>query len=84
MKMQLITIRPKKSGIDNGFTIKRELFDNCGLVDTAYCNIDAFPACESGFIASGFSSIYKSTIFVHDINNTKESIDDFVKAVFAQ
>lgn len=54
MKMQLITIRPKKSGIDNGFTIKRELFDNCGLVDTAYCNIDAFPACESGFIASGF------------------------------
>lgn len=54
MKMQLITIRPKKSGIDNGFTIKRELFDNCGLVDTAYCNIDTFRACESGFIASGF------------------------------
>ena len=83
MKMQLITIRPKKSGIDNGFTIKRELFDNCGLVDAAYCNIDAFRACESGFIASGFSSIYKSTI-MHDSHNTKESIDDFVKAVFAQ
>lgn len=83
MKMQLITIRPKKSGIDNGFTIKRELFDNCGLVDTAYCNIDAFPACESGFIASGFPSIYNPTI-MHDMHNAKESIDDFVKVVFAQ
>lgn len=83
MKMQLITIKSKKSGIDNGFTIKRELLDNCGLVDTAYCNIDAFPACESGFIASGFSSIYKPTI-MHDSHNTSESVDDFVKAVFAQ
>lgn len=83
MKMQLITIKPKKSGIDNGFTIKRELFDDCGLVDTAYCNIDTFRACESGFIASGFSSIYNPTI-MHDAHNAKESIDDFVKAVFAQ
>lgn len=83
MKMQLITIRPKKSGIDNGFTIKRELFDNCGLVDTAFCNVTISSACESGFIASGFSSIYKPTI-MHDMHNVKESIDDFVKAVFAQ
>ena len=83
MKMQLITISPKKSGIDNGFTIKRELFDDCGLVDTAYCNIDTFRACESGFIASGFAVIYKSTI-LQDMHNAKESIDDFVKAVFAQ
>ena len=83
MKMQLITIKPKKSGIDNGFTIRRELFDNCGFVDTAYCNIDTFRDCNSGFIASGFSSIYKPTI-MHDMNNAKESIDDFVKAVFAQ
>ena len=83
MKMQLITIRPKESGIDRGFTIKRELFDNCGLVDTAYCNIEAFPACESGFVASGFSSIYKPSI-MHDMHNAKESIDDFVKEVFAQ
>lgn len=83
MKMQLITIKPKESGINKGFTIKRELFDDCGLVDTAYCNIDTFRACESGFIASGFSSIYKPTI-MHDSHNTKESIDDFVKAVFAQ
>lgn len=83
MKMQLITIKPKKSDIDNGFTIKRELFDNCGFVDTAYCNVDIFRACESGFIASGFSSIYKPTI-MHNEHNAKESIDDFVKAVFAQ
>jgi hypothetical protein len=86
MKMQLITIKAKKSGIDAGFTIKRELFDNCGLVDTACCNVDilcACKACESGFIASGFSSIYKPTI-MHDVHNANESIDDFVKAVFAQ
>lgn len=83
MKMQFITIKPKKSGIDAGFTIKRELFDGCGLVDSAFCNITAFRACESGFIASGFSSIYKPTL-LHDMNNAKESIDDFVKAVFAQ
>ena len=83
MKMQLITIKPKKSGIDNGFTIKRELVDDCGLVDTAYCNIETFRACESGFIASGFSSIYKPNI-MHDMHNAKESIDDFVKEVFAK
>ena len=83
MKMQLITIKPKKSGIDNGFTIKRELFDNCCLVDTAYCSIHVFAACESGFAASGFSSIHKPTI-MHDMHNAKESIDDFVKEVFVQ
>lgn len=83
MKMQLITIKPKESGIDAGFTIKRELFDNCGLVDTAYCNISVLPACESVFAASGFSSIYKPTI-MHDMHNAKESIDDFVKAVFSK
>ena len=83
MKMQLITIKPSKYGIDNGFEIKRELFDNCGLVDTAYCNVDMFRACESGFIASGFSSIHKPTI-MHDSHNANESVDDFVKAVFAR
>lgn len=83
MNMQVITIAPKKSGVDNGFTIKRELFDNCGLVDTAYCNIDILCVCDSGFIASGFSSIYKP-VMMHDINKRDESIDDFVKAVFAQ
>lgn len=73
MKMQLITIRPSVSGIDNGFKIKRQLFDNCGLVDTAYCNVNMFRACESGFIASGFASIYKPTI-VHDMHNSEISI----------
>lgn len=80
MKMQLITISPKKSGIDNGFTIKRELFDNCGLVDMAFCSVRPV---KSGFVASGFSSIYKPTK-IHDTNNTSESIDDFIKAVFSK
>ena len=80
MKMQVITIRPKKSGIDAGFRIKRELFDGCGLVDMAFCSV---AIRENGFIASGFSSIYKPTI-THDMHNAKESIDDFVKEVFAQ
>lgn len=80
MKMQLITINPKKSGIDNGFRIKRELFDNCGLVDMAFCSV---AIRENGFIASGFSSISKQTI-THSINNTDESIDDFLKEVFAK
>ena len=83
MKMQLITIRPSKSGIDYGFKIKRELFDYYGLVDAAFCNVTILLACESGFIASGFSSIYKPTI-MHDIHNDKESIDDFIKEVFSK
>lgn len=80
MKMQVVTIRPSKSGIEKGFRIKRELFDNCGLVDMAFCSVR--PA-KSGFVASGFSSIYKPTI-LHDMNNTNESIDDFIKAVFSK
>lgn len=83
MKMQLITITPKKPCIDAGFTIMRELFDKCGLVDMAYCSIIVFPDCESGFAASGFSSLYKPTIF-HDMHNANESIDDFVKEVFSK
>lgn len=83
MKMQIITITPKESGIDAGFTVSRGIYDDCGLVDAAYCNIDMFPNCESGFVASGFSSVCKPNI-IHDMNNSKESIDDFVKAVFAQ
>lgn len=83
MKMQLITIKPKKYGIYAGFTIKRELFDGCGLVDAAFCNVAIVPACESGFAASGFSSIHKPTI-MHDMHNANESIDDFVKVVFSK
>lgn len=79
MKMQLITIT-HKSGIDAGFRIKRELFDNCGLVDMAFCSVRYV---KRGFAASGFSSIYKPTI-VHAVSDTHESIDEFVKAVFAK
>lgn len=79
MKMQLVTIRPSKSAIDNGFTITCELFDECGFVDMAFCSIRT---TKYGFAASGFASIYKPTI-VHDVSNTNESIDDFIKAVFA-
>lgn len=80
MKMQVITIRSSKSGINAGFKIKRELFDNCGLVDMAFCSVRT---AKNGFAASGFSSIYKSTI-IHDISNSNESIDDFIKAVFSK
>lgn len=80
MKMQLVTIRPQKSGIDAGFRIKRELLDDCGLVDMAFCSV---AVCENGFAASGFSSIHKPSI-IHEVNNVNESIDDFVKAVFSK
>ena len=83
MKMQIITIKPKEGGIDAGFTIARDLYDDCGLVDSAYCNIDMLPSCESGFVASGFSSLHKPNI-IHDRHNANESIDDFVKAVFSK
>ncbi len=77
MKMQLVTITDNKHGIE----IKRELFDDCNIIDTAYCSIIC--PSEHSFIASGFSSIHKPS-FVHDVNNDSESIDDFIKAVFAQ
>lgn len=80
MKMQVVTIRLSRSGIDNGFRIKRELFDECGFVDMAFCSIRT---TKNGFAASGFSSIYKPTI-LHDANNVIESIDDFIKAVFSK
>lgn len=78
MKIQVVTIRPSKSGIENGFRIKRELFDNCGLVDMAFCSVRTV---KNGFAASGFSSIYKPTI-IHAVSDSNESIDDFIKAVF--
>lgn len=80
MKMQVVTIRPSKSGIEKGFRIKRELFDECGLVDMAFCSIRT---TKNGFAATGFSSIYMPTI-MHDVSNGNESIDDFVKAVFSK
>ena len=84
MKMQIVTM--KLDG--NNFTISRKLTDtkNRRNNDYASCSITVLKpmfCCKSGFIASGFSSIYKSTI-LHDLNNVNESIDDFVKEVFAQ
>lgn len=80
MKMQVVTIRPSKSGIEKGFTIKRELFDACGFLDMAFCSVRT---TKNGFAASGFASIYKPTLS-HDVTNSSESIDDFVKAVFSK
>lgn len=80
MKIQVVTIRPSKSGIENGFRIKRELFDNCGLVDMAFCSVRTV---KNGFAASGFSSIYKPTI-THAVSDSNESIDDFIKVVFSK
>ena len=53
MKMQVVTIRLSRSGIDNGFRIKRELFDECGFVDMAFCSIRT---TKNGFVATGFST----------------------------
>lgn len=79
MKMQLVTIRHRKSGIDAAFRIKREIFNNGKFVDMAFCSV---VICKNGFVASGFPSVHKSTI-IHDVN-CSESIDDFIKAVFNQ
>ena len=80
MKMQVVTIRLSRSGIYNGFRIKRELFDECGLVDMAFCSIRT---TKNGFAAIGFSSIYMPTI-MHDVSNGSESIDDFVRRCFSK
>lgn len=84
MKMQIVTMK-----IDgNNFSITRKLTDtkNRRNTDYASCNITVLKpmfCCKSGFIASGFSS-FESAIIDHDLNNTSESINDFVKAVFAK
>lgn len=82
--MQTVTM--KLDG--NNFIISRKLTDtkNRRNTDCASCSIiimEPSRFCKSGFIASGFSS-FESPIIEHDMNNTTESIDDFVKAVFAQ
>lgn len=78
MNMQVVTISLQKSCAHDGVRIKCELFDNCGLVDSAFCSIRFV---KNGFAASGFSSIYKPTI-IHAVSDSNESIDDFIKAVF--
>lgn len=80
MKMQVVTISPQKYGVHEGIRVKRELFDNCGLVDMAFCSIRFV---KNGFAASGFSSIHDPTI-VHAVSNSNESIDDFIKVVFSK
>lgn len=77
MKIQVITLEYKK----HGFTITRDFFDECGIIDRAYCNVDCIS--KHGFIASGFSSIFESTV-MHDKDKIEESVDDFIKAVFSK
>lgn len=82
MKMQIVTL--KLDG--NNFSITRKSTDtkNRRNNDYASCNITVLKpmfCCKSGFIASGFSSL-ESPVIEHDLNNTGETIDDFVKAVF--
>lgn len=84
MKMQTVTLKIE----GNNFSISRRLTDtkNRRNTDFASCNItllESMFCCKSGFIASGFSS-FESPIVEHDLNNTNESIDDFIKAVFAK
>lgn len=84
MKMQVVTM--KLDG--NIFSISRKLIDtkNRRNTDYASCNVTVLKpmfCCKSGFIASGFSS-FESPIVEHDLNNVNESIDDFIKAVFAK
>ena len=84
MKMQSVTL--KLHG--NNFSISRRLIDtkNRRNTDYASCNVIVLKpmfCCKSGFIASGFSS-FESPIVEHDLNNVNESIDDFIKAVFAK
>ena len=84
MKIQAVTLK-----IDgNNFSVSRKLTDtkNRRNTDYASCNITVVKpmfCCKSGFIASGFSS-FESPIIEHDLNNVNESIDDFIKAVFAK
>jgi hypothetical protein len=80
MKMQVITISPQKYGVHEGIRIKREIFDNCGLVDMAFCSIRTV---KNGFAASGFSSIHEPTI-IHAVSDSNETIDDFIKVVFSK
>lgn len=84
MKMQFVTM----SINGNNFSISRKLTDtkNRRNTDYASCNITVLRpmfCCKSGFIASGFSS-FESPIMEHDVNNTDEDINAFIKAVFSK
>lgn len=84
MKMQFVTM----SINGNNFSISRKLTDtkNRRNTDYASCNITVLRpmfCCKSGFIASGFSS-FESPITEHDVNNTDEDINAFIKEVFSK
>lgn len=84
MKMQFVTM----SINGNNFSISRKLTDtkNRRNTDYASCNITVLRpmfCCKSGFIASGFSS-FESPIMEHDVNNTDEDINAFIKEVFSK
>lgn len=84
MKMQIVTM--KLDG--NNFSISRKLTDtkNRRENDYASCNIIVLQpmiCCKSGFIASAFAGL-ESPIMEHDVNNTDEDINGFIKAVFSK
>lgn len=84
MKMQLVTM--KLNG--NNFSIARKSIDTKNRCESDYasCNITVLKpmfCCKSGFIASGFSS-FESPIVEHDVNNTNEDINGFIKEVFSK
>lgn len=61
MKMQVVTISPQKYGVHEGIRIRRELFDNCGLVDVAFCSIRTV---KNGFAASGFPASKNQLLYM--------------------
>lgn len=84
MKMQFVTMTLN----GNNFSISRKITNTKKRHENDYasCNITVLRpmfCCKSGFIASGFSSL-ESPIMEHDVNNTNEDIDSFIKAVFAK
>ena len=84
MKMQIVTM--KLDG--NNFSITRKFTDteNRRNNDYASCSIIVLKPmsyCKSGFIAHEFSS-FETPIIEHDMDNTNESIDDFIKVVFSK
>ena len=84
MKMQVVTM--KLDG--NNFSISRRLTDtkNRHNTDYASCNIIELKpmfCCKSGFIGSAFSSL-ESPMLEHDVNDTDEDINGFIKAVFSK
>lgn len=84
MIMQFVTMKLD----DNKFIINRKITNTIKPSNSEYasCTITVLQpmfCCKSGFIASGFSS-FESPIMEHDVNNTDEDINGFIKAVFSK